>query len=176
VVVLFSTIGGGLSLPVYTLVPNEAYNGGEVCIPMAATKYKMILITVLSTLYFFIPVIILIILNVFLLQGLFKSRESIGKEKHGTTKTDAKIMINLFFVSLVYIISGLPVATVALISCIGEATNWPHTSATTIQLIQELFVFTSTFHYTNYSSNYIVYVFSLDFYRVECRKIFCCGR
>jgi hypothetical protein len=178
IVVLFSTMGGILPIPCYFLVPSESFNGGDACMPVPSTNWQFSLMLTASTLYSILPVFVLMILNALLLQGLFKSRESIANEKQGNkeTKTGKKILLNVFLVSLVYIISMFPVSTVAVISFTGDAAGWPRTSKTTIQFIRELFSFTSAFHYTNYSTNYIVYVLSLDFYRLECKKIFCCSR
>jgi hypothetical protein len=61
-----------------------------------------------------------------------------------------------------------------IIAYIGNVTGWPHTSPTMIQVIKEVFEFTAAFHYANFSSNYIIYAFSMDYYRAECKKLFCC--
>jgi hypothetical protein len=55
-VVIFSTIGGVLPLPSYALIPNEAYDGGGICIPVVTNTLQLVLtIVAASVLYSFLP-------------------------------------------------------------------------------------------------------------------------
>jgi hypothetical protein len=178
-VIIFSFIFGTFPIPTFITAPSEGLSGGMICRPAPSTTWELaLMITTGVGFYTAFPVILLIVLNVLLLKGLKKSQKSLDDSRHGNTqkKTDAKILRNLLLVSSIYIVTMLPVAVLATVAEVGEMTGWPQTPKTYVQFIRELQDFATTFHYANYSANYIVYVLSLDFYRSECRRLFCCGR
>jgi MFS family permease len=127
-------------------------------------------------LYLFLPICILVILNVLILYGVHRTDRdnSLIESKERTKQNERKIIKNLVLVSAAYVFSMTPLAVFGGMQAIGEVTEWSWVDRYMINVIYEIVDFAYTFHYVNYSANYIIYVVSLDFYRAECRKVFCC--
>ena len=118
-----------------------------------------------------LPCILVTVLNVLILVGIFHNRMDSIKS---STNADMRCVKNLLFVSSFYFIFMAPFSFTWSIYYIAEANDFHGFSAEAAKVLGEMAQYTTSLTYLNYAINPLLYTLSLDFYRAECKRLFCC--
>ena len=118
-----------------------------------------------------VPCILVTILNVLILVGVYHNKMDSNKS---SSKNEMRCVRNLLFVSTFYFVFMAPHAIAWFIYYPAEDSGFRGYSPQAAQDLNEVAMFTSSLTFLNYSINPILYTLSLDFYRAECKRIFCC--
>jgi hypothetical protein len=171
-VCVFSVVVAMACIPPFRLAED-----GIACAPDPQSFTELgFLIAAYIGIYLAVPIIVLCMLNGLLVCGLFYQKKSIGSKTGQVDKSkvnEFKIVRNLLLVSCLFILTVSPFCVFATIQTVFNTTGWGSVSKEFNIMINDMADFTFVFHYTNFSANYIIYALSLDFYRAECRSLFC---
>jgi hypothetical protein len=133
--------------------------------PQTGAVVATLLITE-NMLYYFFPCGLITVANTIIVSGIVKSKRL--KENVGLSKKDfqeRKSLVNLFAISLLYIVFMTPNSILTVYFFL----NSNHSQAEFIYILSS---FAQQFSNLNYCVNFIVYGFSLPFYRREVGLIF----
>ena len=118
-----------------------------------------------------LPCILITFLNVLILIGIFHNKMESNKSN---SKTDMRCVRNLLLVSSFYFAFMLPFCIAWSIYYIAEANGFHGYSPQAARELGEVALYASTLTFMNYAINPLLYTLSLDFYRAECKRLFCC--
>jgi hypothetical protein len=176
---LISCVFGAIIAVAFTYFVHDDESGETVtqCRPRPIQFWEFLTLFVIDFgIYKIMPILVVIILNVVLVYGLNRSNDAIGPLEVTSIRSkryETKIIINLVLVSAVYVIAMAPYSVLGIFESVGEMNNWAGSDPDYVYLIHQISDLTFTFHYINFSANYLIYTISLPLYRAECKKIFC---
>jgi hypothetical protein len=121
---------------------------------------------------FALPCVILIILNILIVIGIYKSKKSVGIVLYKKHTTEKKCLVNLLIVSTVYVILNLPYV---ILWTYYNIENFFHDLKAyrpeEIQMLHSIGNFCTSLTVMNYSLNFVIYAQSLDYYRASLARI-----
>jgi hypothetical protein len=166
-------------VPLMELEPiNERQPERQVCRTKIHVAWHLAL-SVISIILFYsiLPLIGLLIVDVALVYGLYKrdhgeaNDPSIMKAKR---YYDWQVAMTLFAVSTLYVVTMVPFCVAMTTYLVDEYYDWPGRNHNYKKFMMDILEFSHKMCYVCFSSKFIIYLFSLDFYRIEWANLLMC--
>jgi hypothetical protein len=121
-----------------------------------------------------IPLVCIVTLNTLIIAGIFKAKRELNKQTPGPNKNgkEFKCLVNLLLVSSAYFIFMTPFAVTWTIYVYHNLNGFDGVSQAEKELLAEVAAFTQSISMINYSLNFFIYTFTLEYYRNEIKRIF----
>ena len=113
-----------------------------------------------------VPVVIVFIVNGLIVMGVFRASQNKLLDKDDSDVLQKKLAKNLFIISLVFFCTNAPYTIF----------SWIESLTTRVETNSELAVSMSNFIVFNYAINFVIYSFTLQYFRDDLKALCYCWR